>query len=256
MFSSSFSPASEKSVSTPVDSALLGDRVMLAAIALSAIAAVVLGLRFVDSVLALVASGALVLIAGVAYGTARGTLASRLVLAFVQVGLVALHIQLAQGMLEFHFGVFVTLALLLVYLDWRPIVWAALLFAVHHVLFDRLQAAGLGVYCMTSPDFARVVLHAVYVVIQTVLEVILAVNMGRTARESLELQRLSAALVRGDQIALDVSHMVVETPGGRALKQALERMHETVATVQEAATSMALACQEIAMGAQDLSVRT
>ena len=99
-------------------------------------------------------------------------------------------------------------------------------------------------------------LRAVYVVIQTVLEVILAVNMGRTARESLELQRLSAALVRGDQIALDVSHMVVETPGGRALKQALERMHETVATVQEAATSMALACQEIAMGAQDLSVRT
>jgi methyl-accepting chemotaxis protein len=179
-----------------------------------------------------------------------------LVLAFVQVGLVALHIQLAQGMLEFHFGVFVTLALLLVYLDWRPIVWAALLFAVHHVLFDRLQAAGFGVYCMTSPDFGRVVLHAVYVVIQTVLEVILAVNMGRTARESLELQRLSAALVRGDQIALDVSHMVVETPGGRALKQALERMHETVATVQEAATSMALACQEIAMGAQDLSVRT
>lgn len=66
MSSSSFSPASEKSVSTPVDSALLGDRVMLAAIALSAIAAVVLGLRFVDSVLALVASGALVMIAGVA----------------------------------------------------------------------------------------------------------------------------------------------------------------------------------------------
>jgi methyl-accepting chemotaxis protein len=40
-------------------------------------------------------------------------------------------------------------------------VWAALLFAMHHVLFDRLQAAGFGVYCMTSPDFARVALHAV-----------------------------------------------------------------------------------------------
>ena len=150
---------------------MLGDRVMLVAIALSAVTAVVLGLRFVDSMLALVASGALVLIVGAAYGVAQGTLASRLVLAFVQVGLVALHIQLAQGMLEFHFGVFVTRALLLVYLDWRPIVWAALLFAVHHVLFDRLQAAGFGVYCMTSPDFARVVLHAVYVVIQTVLVV-------------------------------------------------------------------------------------
>jgi len=117
-------PQSEKSVSQGLDSAMLGDRVMLVAIALSAIAAVVLGLRFVDSTLALVASGALVLIAGAAYALAKGTLASRLVLAFVQVGLVALHIQLAQGMLEFHFGVFVTLALLLVYLNWRPIVWA------------------------------------------------------------------------------------------------------------------------------------
>jgi methyl-accepting chemotaxis protein len=76
-------------------------------------------LRFVDSVLALGASGALVLIAGAAYGVAKGTLASRLVLAFVQVGLVALLLQLAQGMPEFHFGVFVTLARLLVYLDWR-----------------------------------------------------------------------------------------------------------------------------------------
>ena len=106
----SHSPQSEKPVSQRLDSALLGDRVMLVAIALSAIAAVVLGLRFVDSALALAASGGLVLIAGAAYALARGTLGSRLVLAFVQVGLVALHIQLAQGMLEFHFGVLVTLA--------------------------------------------------------------------------------------------------------------------------------------------------
>jgi methyl-accepting chemotaxis protein len=33
-------------------------------------------------------------------------------------------------------------------------------------------------------------------------------------------------------------------------------MYETVTTVQEVAASMALACQEIAIGAQDLSVRT
>lgn len=102
-------------------------------------------------------------VAAVAYVLAPGTLASRLVLSFVQVSLVALHIQLARGMLEFHFGVFVTLALLLVYLDWRPIVWAAALFAVHHVVFDRLQAAGVGLYCITAPDLGQVMLHALYV---------------------------------------------------------------------------------------------
>jgi hypothetical protein len=40
--------------------------------------------------------------------------------------LVALHIQLGRGTLEFHFGVFAGLALLLLYRDWRPIVAGAL----------------------------------------------------------------------------------------------------------------------------------
>ncbi|MBL7088945.1 MAG: chemotaxis protein [Acidovorax sp.] len=235
---------------------MLGDRVILAAIGLSSLAAIALGLQFVDSVLALTAVLVLGSVAALAYALAPGTLVSRLVLSFVQVSLVALHIQLARGMLEFHFGVFVTLALLLVYLDWRPIVWAAALFAVHHVLFDRLQAAGVGLYCITAPDLGQVMLHALYVVIQTVLEVILAVKMGRTAQESAELRRLTASLAHGDRIMLDMSSLSVHTPGGRALKEALDRMHQTVATVQQAAAGMAVACEEIASGAQDLSVRT
>lgn len=240
----------------PDPGALLGDRVILAAIALSSLAAIALGVQFVESMLALTSVLVLGAIAAVAYAVARGTLASRLVLSFVQVSLVALHIQLARGMLEFHFGVFVTLALLLVYRDWRPIVWAAGLFAVHHVVFDRLQAAGFGLYCVTSPNLAQVMLHALYVVIQTVLEVVLAVKMGRTVQESTELRRLTSSLAQGDRIRLDMSHLVVRTPGGRALKEALERMHQTVVTVQQAAAGMAVACEEIASGAQDLSVRT
>ena len=242
--------------SGPAAGALLGDRVILAAIGLSSLAAIALGLQFVDSVLALTAVLILGGVAVVAYALVPGTLASRLVLSFVQVSLVALHIQLARGMLEFHFGVFVTLALLLVYLDWRPIVWAAALFAVHHVVFDRLQAAGIGVYCITTPDLGRVMLHALYVVIQTVLEVILAVKMGRTAQESAELRGMTAALAHGDRIMLDMSRLAARTPGGLALKAALDRMHQTVAIVQQAAAGMAVACEEIASGAQDLSVRT
>lgn len=145
--------------------ALLGDQVLLAAVLLSAAAAVAIGFVYYEPMLAVV--GALVASAiGVGvYASMRGSLMSRLLLATVQVALVALHIQLAHGELEYHFGVFVTLALLLVYLDWRPIVFAAALFAVHHVLFDRLQAAGFGFYCTTEANFARILLHASYVVI-------------------------------------------------------------------------------------------
>ncbi len=236
--------------------ALLGDKAILVAIGLSAAAAVVLGFQFVDSGLALTATAVLVALAGFAYATLRGSLASRLILTFVLTSLVELHIQLARGMLEFHFGVFVSLALLLVYLDWRPIVFGAVLFAVHHIAFDRLQAAGFGFYCLTQPDFAIIVLHAVYVVIQTALEVVLAVFMGRTAREGVELGELVAGVDRPDGISLNVAQIEVTAPAALSLKAALARMDSAVSAVRASTNNIETACSEIATGNQDLSQRT
>jgi methyl-accepting chemotaxis protein len=236
--------------------ALLGDRALLAAIAVSALTAIVLGLQFVDNRLALIASAVLVGLAVFAYASFRATFSSRMVLTFVLVTFVELHIQLARGMLEFHFGVFVSLAILLVYLDWRPIIFGALLFAVHHVAFDRLQAAGYGFYCLTEPDFARVMLHAVFVVIQTALEVVLAVIMGRTARAGIELSRLVAGVDQPNGIVLNVNAVQVSTPAASGLKSALERMDTAVSAVRGSTNSIEVACGEIASGNQDLSVRT
>jgi len=137
--------------------ALLGDRIILACIALSALAAVAIGAGYVDSALAWGVSALLLAVSLGIYAVAKATLLSRMVLAFNFMGFVVLHIQLAQGTTMYHFGVFTTLALLLVYLDWRPILLAAAAIAVHHVAFDRLQAAGWGLYCLTQPDFGTVV---------------------------------------------------------------------------------------------------
>jgi methyl-accepting chemotaxis protein len=251
------SPLSHASKSHPPEAqAVLGDQVMLAAIILSALGAVVIGFTYYEPTLAMV--GALLLsgLGLAAYVLGRGSLTSRLVLTFAQAALVALHIQLAHGESEFHFGIFVTLALLLVYLDWRPIVFAAGLFAVHHVLFDRLQAMGLGFYCTTEANFWRVMLHAGYVVVQTGLEVVLAVSMGRTAREGAELGRMVKAIDQEDGIALDAGGMVVNSTGARALQSALQKMRATVASVQSSADSIQSASREIASGNQDLSTRT
>lgn len=93
--------------------------------------------------------GALGLAAGVAsallaLGTAafflfRGHWLGWSLLLFCNVAAVALHIQLAHGVIAYHFGAFVVLAITMVYRDLRPIVAAAALFAVHHVLFTVLQ---------------------------------------------------------------------------------------------------------------------
>jgi methyl-accepting chemotaxis protein len=236
--------------------ALLGDRVLLVAVGLSALASVALGLQFVDSGLALGITAALLLVAGVGYAMARGTAASRYVLTFVLVGFVALHIQLARGMIEFHFGVFVVLAFLLVYLDWKVIVFGAVMFALHHIAFDRLQASGMGFYCLSESNFTLVVLHAVYVVVQSAVEVVLAVSMSRAAREGDELGALVASVNRADSIALDVGTVATATPGGNALKLTLGRMESAVAHVRSGAHSIDVACSEIASGNHDLSNRT
>jgi methyl-accepting chemotaxis protein len=236
--------------------ALLGDRVMLAAVLLSAVAAVAMGFVYYEPELAMVAAALGAALAVGVYLTLRGTLASRLLFATIQTLMVALHIQLARGEIEYHFGAFVTLALLMVYLDWRPIVLSAALVAVHHVVFDRLQAAGFGVYCMTEPNFARVLLHAAYVVIQTGLEVVLAVSLGRTAREGVELSRLVATVNHPEGIVLDTRSLTLSTPGALALQSTLQRMQDVVTSVKASALQVESASRDIASGNQDLSGRT
>jgi methyl-accepting chemotaxis protein len=236
--------------------AVFGDRILLLAIGLSALASIILGFQFVDSGLAIGATLALVVVAALVYAGAKGTKVSQYVLTFVVVSLVALHIQLARGMLEFHFGVFVSLALLLVYRDWRIIIFGAALFAVHHVLFDRLQASGFGLYCLTEPDFGRVMLHAVYVIVQSAVEVVLVIGTARSAREGEELGLLVSTVNRADRIALDVSAVAALTPAGQTLKTTLGRMDVAVSAVRTSASSIEIACSEIASGNQDLSART
>ncbi len=239
-----------------VSPAIFGDRIILLAIGISAVASVILGFQFIESGLAIGVTLALAMLAGLVYAAAKGTAASEYVLTFVLVSLVALHIQLAQGMVEFHFGVFVALALLLVYRDWRIIVFGAALFAIHHVLFDRLQAAGFGLYCLNEPDFLRVMLHAVYVVVQSAVEVVLVIGMARAAHEGEELGVLVAGVNRTDGIALDVSHITIVTPAGQSLKDTFARMNTAVSAVRVGAASIDVACSEIASGNQDLSART
>ncbi len=232
------------------------DRITLLAVAISVIGAIVLALRAPAPGAAVIASLVLGGMAGAIYLIARGTLASRLVIAFVLVSLVALHIQLARGQLEYHFGVFVTLAVLMVYRDWRTVVFGAVLFAVHHVAFDRLQAAGLGVYCLSAPDFARVMLHAFYVVVQTGIEIVLCVRMQRMALEGQELSSLVAAMNRSSGIGLDLSHIGVRMAQPRALAATVARMEEAVVEVRQAVQAMELTTEQVAEGSERLHVST
>lgn len=243
-------------VSAVSSRALLGDKVLLFSIVLSALGAIALGFQFVQATLAWAAAIVLVLVAVAAYWGTRGSAASRLILTTCLAGLVILHIQLSRGVVEYHFGVFVTLALTIVYLDWRPVILGAVLFAAHHVLFDRLLAAGFGFYCLSEPDFPRIVLHATYVVIQTALEVMLVQGLVRSAREGAELQAMVQAVNQPDGLSLTTQGIAPTTPLGQALQTMLQRMQQALTVIHQSVDHIRNISTEISDGNQDLSART
>jgi methyl-accepting chemotaxis protein len=232
------------------------DLIMAMTLLCSAAAAVVIGWYHGSLPLALVAAGAGLALGGAAFMFWRGRLGGWLTLTACNVAMVALHIQLGRGTVEFHFGVFVLLGLLLVYRDWRPIVLAAGLFAVHHVLFDRLQALNYGVFCTPSANFLKTLMHAVYVVAQTGVEIVLARTLHRAAVESAELTGLVRSIDRDGVLCLDTSGIVVRTGIARTLQVALAKMSKAMTDVNEATVSIETASAEIAAGNADLNMRT
>ena len=134
------------------------------------------------------------------YRMAPGSLASRLAIAFALMVFCALTIQQTQGMIESHFGIFALLAFLLYYRDWRPIVAAAGLIAVHHVGFGYLQAVNTGGITLLPGQvhLTVIAIHAGYVVFEAAVLIFMATILKREALESALVAELSGQISEGD----------------------------------------------------------
>ncbi|MDB6061874.1 MAG: methyl-accepting chemotaxis protein [Verrucomicrobiaceae bacterium] len=155
----------------------------------------------------LIGGGTLAMLALV-YQLAPGTVLSRCAFAAGFMVFTALHVQQSDGMVEMHFGVFVLLAILLYYRDWLPIVVAAAVIAVHHVLFFYWQTQGMGVSVLADAHehWWVIGLHAAYVVVEAAVLCLMA-NRSRTeANEALEIMRVTRAISSDNTI--DLTHRV------------------------------------------------
>jgi methyl-accepting chemotaxis protein len=234
-----------------------GDAYMLAVAALYATVAVGIGAYFNQVSTALTAGGVLLAAALGLFVMARGSWLNSVALPVILMSLVALHIHLGMGRAEFHFGVFLTIGFLLVYRHWLPLLAGAAALAVHHVLFDRLQAAGFPVFCLAEPNFADVVVHAGYLVAQTGFSIVMAIQLRRDALLMVELDSLTTGLSGANgKIDFSVLSVPVLTNSARKLQAALSSVSTAIRTVKASVESMTVTSAEIASGSQDLSART
>ena len=140
------------------------------------------------------------------YQMMPGSLLSRMTNALALMMMVALHIHQARGMIEMHFGVFVGLAFLFAYRDWRPLLLGAVLIALHHVSFNLLQEQGAPVWVFDNDRLGWniVFIHAIYVVAETAALIWLAQIGREEARVSQEVVRV-AQQVHLDDRTMDLS---------------------------------------------------
>lgn len=153
-----------------------------------------------------------------------GTLLSRLTIGAAFMVFSALNIHQAQGMIEVHFGIFVLLAFLLLYCDWRPMVFSAGVIAVHHLGFNYLQAYGFGVFIFPEPALSLVILHAVYVVVETAVLVYLSMLLEKMILDSAIAAEFASRVGKGD-LTFNLKAFNIK---GRGMLEALSGMQNNL----------------------------
>lgn len=197
-------------------------------------------------------------------------------LAHALMAMVALQIQLMHGMISMHFGVFVGLALLMVYRNPWVILVGLITVAAHHISFNYLQTLNIGIYLFAGgPSWVRVVVHAAYAGFEAIVLMYFAVNMKREQKVSEALIKATNQMLAtpehidltvkidnvNDRVIKDFKKLVQrlslsigQTIGyGKTIAQSLPNLRTSSSEVLEQADSLRLESELVASATEEMS---
>ncbi len=119
----------------------------------------------------------------------------------------ALHIHQSHGLIEVHFEIFILMALLVIYQEWRVFITALSVIAIHHVSFYLLQVNALGVTVFDENrlSVSIVLIHAIYATAEAVVGSYIAALMRQQSKTGEELTRLTQEIVKNsNEINLNI----------------------------------------------------
>jgi len=117
-----------------------------------------------------------------------------------------LHIHQLNGLIEIHFEIFILMATLIIFNDWKVFISAVALIAVHHLSFYFLQINGANFYIF-DPDrllFTTVLIHAVYAIVEAVIAGFIAKTLYDDRRIGLQLSLVTETVTEHEN-ALDLT---------------------------------------------------
>ncbi|WP_193559170.1 methyl-accepting chemotaxis protein [Shewanella donghaensis] len=143
------------------------------------------------------AAVAILLIVQVSYSLLKGTALFGIVAAVILMTVSALLIQSQMGMIEMHFHIFATMAILLIYQRWQPLLASLVTVAVHHVLFTFIQLQGGSLFGTPIMIFAGdcnwsiMLVHALFALAETIILIRVALMMRE---DSVANQRIASSI--------------------------------------------------------------
>lgn len=168
----------------------------------------------------------------------------------------ALFIHETGGMLEMHFAIFVLLAVLIAFRDYIVIIAAAVTIAVHHLLFMYLQMQSAGVYLVPEQSLSLgiILLHALFVVVESAVLIIISRQSLREAQVGQALFDATEALLTTDnKIVLthrcdDIRSQVVNS-----FNSVLNSLQHTIKTIDGASDTLKQDARHLLQDGHDLS---
>nr|WP_116337877.1 methyl-accepting chemotaxis protein [Cupriavidus taiwanensis] len=253
------------SVSTPAASHLpllqgvhrRADQLMTALLWLLGLLSLVVGNHYGSTALSLMLGLPIALLGTLMAVALPARLATRLAMAVLMMAFVALLIHQAHGQVEFHFLVFVSLSMLLAYRDFRVILLAALVIALHHLSFNFFQQWGWNTICFTDPSFNMVLFHAAFVIAQTAVLCVIAWRLERDAHSADELSALAAGIGREPgYLTLAGDGTEPDSDFARAFRKMLDTVRQTLQQVRDTAGTVANAAGDILDTSASVARRT
>ena len=166
-----------------------------------------------------------------------------------------LHIHQMNGLIEVHFELFIVLALLIMFRDWRVYISAVALIAVHHLSFYFMQSGGYQVYVFEEHNltFTTVVVHAVYAMPEAAIAAYIAKIIYDEGLVGLELVKTTQMLTQ-DASEIDLKLRVNER-GSEVLSgfnRFLNLMDHVVIDVKEQSSHLHQSAEQLVTNKNEL----
>ncbi|CAM4010817.1 MULTISPECIES: methyl-accepting chemotaxis protein [Pseudoalteromonas] len=159
-----------------------------------------------------------------------------------------LHIQQTFGLIEVHFEIFILMAVLIMFVQWRVFITAIVFVAIHHLSFYFLQTQGAGFYVF-DPDrlaFTTVLIHAGYAIVEAFVAGYIAKTLQRERRGGMSLSSATEEIMQDPaHIKLSVRADDTKSDAVKGFNTLLDTLNKVIEQVKTESVSLQSNSQEL-----------